>query len=240
LESLTAANKKDKDGDVAMSSSEAAMETENRLLPDLSLLASSSPLVASIYAERANCYLRLGDFLATLKDCAKSIYLKDDCIEAHITKAIALRGLNRHDEALREMTVLMEKGWGGRDARIRHAYETAEFEARKAKRPDYYAVLGCRSIATDKEIKTAYYQRSKEHHPDRHVKADDAEKQKHDTAFKLVSEALEILDDPPKRKLYDEGYDKAAIEERIQAAERAAHRQGHRGNQGGGGHHHHH
>ena len=34
---------------------------------------------------------------------------------------------------------------------------------------------------------------------------------------------LEILTDPFKRQLYDEGYDAKAIEERVAAAQRAAH-----------------
>ena len=37
-----------------------------------------------------------------------------------------------------------------------------------------------------------------------------------------LGEALEILGDEMRRKLYNEGYDKAAIEERVQAAARAA------------------
>ena len=32
--------------------------------------------------------------------------------------------------------------WGGGDAMIRHAHERADFEVRKAKRPDMYAALG--------------------------------------------------------------------------------------------------
>ena len=40
--------------------------------------------------------------------------------------------------------------------------------------------------------------------------------------FKLIGEALGMLTDPSKRKLYDEGHDKEAIEERVAAGERAA------------------
>jgi DnaJ family protein C protein 7 len=46
---------------------------------------------------------------------------------------------------------------------------------------------------------------------------------------------MEILTDDFKRRLYDEGYDKKAIEERVQRAERAAHhRSGYHGQHGSG------
>ena len=38
-----------------------------------------------------------------------------------------------------------------------------------------------------------------------------------------MEQALEILTDDFKRKLYSEGYDRAAIEERVARAQRAAH-----------------
>jgi len=208
--------------DLSLSDGSAALR---RLVPPFGLLARASPLVAQIRAERANCALRLGDHASCLRDCARALYVVDDCIDAHLTRAAALRALGRYDDALADLTALIDR-WGHHDVRVRHAYETTEFEARKAKRPDYYSVLGCRRVSTDKEIKAAYYRRSKEHHPDRHVNDDPEAKAAHEQAFKLVSEALEILDDPNKRKLYDEGYDKAAIDDRIAAAERAAREHG--------------
>ncbi|KAJ8602267.1 hypothetical protein CTAYLR_003657 [Chrysophaeum taylorii] len=191
-----------------------------RLLPPLSVLAAATPLVAQVRAERANCYLRLGDHAASLRDCAVALYVKDDCIDAHLTRAAALRATGRHDHALADLGALMDR-WGHNDVRVRHAYETTAFEARKAKRPDYYVVLGCRKVSTEKEIKAAYYRKSREHHVDRHVQADDATRAEHEAAFKVVGEAFEVLADPSKRALYDEGYDLRAIEERLAAAERA-------------------
>ena len=43
---------------------------------------------------------------------------------------------------------------------IRHAYERADFEVRKAKRPDFYAALGVMSVATEGEIKSEYRQKA--------------------------------------------------------------------------------
>jgi len=53
--------------------------------------------------------------------------------------------------------------------------------------------------------------------------------------FKLLGEALEILTDDFKRKLWNEGYDREAIFERVRAAERAASNHNKDGCCGGGG-----
>jgi hypothetical protein len=66
------------------------------------------------------------------------------------------------------------------------------------------------------EIKSAYKQRALEYHPDKHTESEGARRAAEEK-FKLLGEALEILGDEFQRKLYDEGYDKAAIAERVQA-----------------------
>lgn len=61
-------------------------------------------------------------------------------------------------------------------------------------RKDYYAVLGVSQDATQKEIKKAFRNLAKIHHPD---KGGDTEK------FKKINEAYEVLCDPEKRRKYD-------------------------------------
>ena len=46
---------------------------------------------------------------------------------------------------------------------------------------------------------------------------DEAERVAAEEKFKLLGEALEIMEDQMKRQLYDEGYDKEAIAERVEA-----------------------
>ena len=72
------------------------------------------------------------------------------------------------------------------------------------------------------EIKAAYKKRALECHPDKHSDGGDAARAAAEAEFKALGEALEVLDDDFKRKLYNEGYDKEAIAERVQAANRAA------------------
>ena len=59
---------------------------------------------------------------------------------------------------------------------------------------DYYAVLGVDKAAGQSDIKKAYRELSKQHHPD---KGGDAEK------FKEISQAYTTLSDPDKRADYD-------------------------------------
>jgi molecular chaperone DnaJ len=61
---------------------------------------------------------------------------------------------------------------------------------------DYYKVLGVPKEATDKEITKAYRKLAKLYHPDANPGAEDK--------FKQVSAAYDVLNDPEKRKEYDE------------------------------------
>jgi hypothetical protein len=73
---------------------------------------------------------------------------------------------------------LLER-WGANDPLVRHAFERADFQVRKRKRPDMYAALGCPTVSCEAEIKTAYRQRALEFHPDKWM---DRPKEDRDTA----------------------------------------------------------
>ncbi len=208
----------------------AAVELFNVALSTAGNIPTRAPLHAMMYSESAGAKLRLKDYDGCLKDCAKCLYGKDDCVEAWSYRAKALFGLERHEEALSDMETLM-RSWGQGNEVIRSCYEKAEFNVRKAKRADYYSLFNLPTVCSDPEIRKGYKARALELHPDKLSQKSAAEQKQGEELFKLLGEGLEILTDPFKRQLYDEGYDKEAIEERVQAAQRAAHRQGH-------GHHH--
>ena len=63
---------------------------------------------------------------------------------------------------------------------------------------DYYAILGVKKDAGEKEIKQAYRKLARRHHPDVNPGNKEAEEK-----FKEVSEAYEVLSDKEKRAKYD-------------------------------------
>jgi DnaJ-class molecular chaperone len=78
---------------------------------------------------------------------------------------------------------------------------------------DYYAVLGVKRDADEKEIKRAYREMARKYHPDVNSGPDAEER------FKTINEAHQVLSDPEKRARYDRF---GADWERYQAADGAS------------------
>jgi len=189
----------------------------------LVFLPKKTAFSVMIESKKAACLVRLKKYQECLTCVAHILYHADDCKEAWLARCSALHALDRHDEVLADMTQLMQR-WGSNDSMIRHAYERADFEVRKAKRPDMYAALGVSSRkASEAGIKSAYRQKALQWHPDKWMDKTKEEQEKAEVKFKELGNYLEILTDVFKRQLYDEGYDAEAIEERVKAAQRAAH-----------------
>mmetsp|Transcript_66031 Transcript_66031/g.157890 ORF Transcript_66031/g.157890 Transcript_66031/m.157890 type:complete len:247 (-) Transcript_66031:186-926(-) len=72
---------------------------------------------------------------------------------------------------------------------------------------DYYSVLGVGRDASDADIKKAYRKAALQWHPDKNPE----NKEQAEHMFKLVAEAYDVLSDPQKRNLYNQG-GKEAVE----------------------------
>jgi molecular chaperone DnaJ len=66
-------------------------------------------------------------------------------------------------------------------------------------RTDYYEVLGVPRAASQEDIKRAFRQLAREHHPDVNKDPGAADR------FKLINEAYQVLGDPERRARYDRG-----------------------------------
>src|SRR5215216_1510983 len=64
---------------------------------------------------------------------------------------------------------------------------------------DYYKILGVDKNASLEDIKKAYRQLARKHHPDLNPNDKEAHKK-----FQQINEANEVLSDPEKRKKYDQ------------------------------------
>ena len=65
---------------------------------------------------------------------------------------------------------------------------------------DYFAILGLKPSASEKEIRSAYKRLAKKHHPDVNPGNKKAEEK-----FKEINEAYEVLSDPEKRRKWEAG-----------------------------------
>ena len=91
-----------------------------------------------------------------------------------------------------------------------------------AQRPCLYQKLGVKGVgskASEKEIRAAYKRAALECHPDKMRESAEAERVASEAKFKELGEALDILTDEFKRKLWDEGHDLDAIAQRVQMRE---------------------
>ena len=204
---------------------------------DAAPMPPAAPLRTTLLCERAAARLRLKDYAACLADCEAALAGSDDSRQskgAYLTRAGCLRAMGQPAEALTSLRAALEMDPG--DVRLKADADTCEFEARRAARPDYYALLGCGRTAGPSDVKLAYRARALEWHPDRLPAGASAEERAAaEERFKAIGEAFEVLSETAKKELYDQGYDKIAIEERLAAAARAAREHGKRGASAGCG-----
>lgn len=76
---------------------------------------------------------------------------------------------------------------------------------------DYYTVLGIIRTATSDQIRSAFHRFAREHHPDNFAGAPPEEGEQHTELYQLGSEAYQVLFDPIKRKIYDEGLEQGHV-----------------------------
>jgi molecular chaperone DnaJ len=70
---------------------------------------------------------------------------------------------------------------------------------------DYYAILEVSKDATEDEIRKKYRSLAKKFHPDKWTNGSESEKKEAEQKFKDIAEAYEVLSDPQKRQMYDNG-----------------------------------
>lgn len=109
-------------------------------------------------------------------------------------------------------------GPGYEDQSVKEKLKDAKFMLKKSKRIDLYKLLGCTrgELSSEKEIKTCYKKAALKWHPDRHSASDKETQELAVKKFKEIGDAYELLTDPQRKSLYDQGYDREEIEQRVE------------------------
>ena len=69
---------------------------------------------------------------------------------------------------------------------------------------NHYEVLGVPEDSRPGEIRAAYLELARQHHPDFHVADPPAEREAHVRRMKAITEAWDVLGDTARRRSYDE------------------------------------
>ncbi|MCJ1307244.1 hypothetical protein MMC25_000890 [Agyrium rufum] len=143
---------------------------------------------------------QLKDTKSAIADCTRALALDPSYLKARKTLARAHGEAGNWEDAAREYKAIAETHPS--EPGIAKEVRNAELELKKAKRKDYYKILGVEKDAGDNEIKKAYRKLAIVHHPDKNPGDEEAE-----IRFKDIGEAYETLSDPAKRARYDSGED---------------------------------
>ena len=121
-----------------------------------------------------------------------------------VIKADALVKHERWEAAVQLLQQTMQQH--GRSNKLQKAMQDAQTALRRSKIKDYYKVLGVERDVDDKTLKRVYRKLALQYHPDKVDKAGgDAEAA--EKKFAEITEAYEVLSDPDKRELHDQGRD---------------------------------
>lgn len=175
---------------------------------------------ARCLVERGRSRLQQGKVDACICDCEEARRLDDRLSVASTLEAEALQTVQRWDEAVSVLEALYE--WN-KDHDVFWKVEWAKFEVRRARRPDYYAILSLEPSCSASTVKKSYLRMSVELHPDKQKQRNpDVDAKEAEDMFKMVVEAYEFLGDSAKRELYDKGYDAQGIREVLSVRKRFA------------------
>ncbi|KAJ1978614.1 hypothetical protein H4R34_003138 [Dimargaris verticillata] len=136
--------------------------------------------------------------------CSEALKLEPDSTEALLARADIYLELEEADKAIQDLTKAQEL-LGGQDRTIQQKLMKAAQLQRKAKRKDYYKILGVSREATSADIKKAYRRLARKWHPDTY--SGDLSEDEVRAKMSDINEANEILQDKERRAQFDRGED---------------------------------
>ena len=163
-----------------------------------------------ILANRALCYQKLNKNTEALRDSNQSIKLNPYYARGYVKRGNVYMELKMFDDAKADFQKAkdLDPSVSGVEGFLNDANKKAE----KARKRDYYAILGIDRNASEHEIKKAYKKMAMKYHPDRNSESEETKKMA-EKKFIDVNDAYSVLSDPKKKSMYDQGIDPLNPEE---------------------------
>ena len=157
-----------------------------------------------ILANRALCYQKLNKHKEALHDSNLSIKLNPYYARGYVKRGNVYMELKMYDDA--KLDFQKAKDLDPSVSGVEGFLNDAKVQAEKARKRDYYAILGVDKNASEQEIKKAYKKMAMKYHPDRNSESEETKKMA-EKKFIDVNDAYTVLSDPKKKSMYDQGVD---------------------------------
>ena len=163
-----------------------------------------------ILANRALCYQKLKKNTEALRDSNQSVKLNPYYARGYVKRGNVYMELKMYDDAKADFQKAKELD--PNVSGVEGFLNDAKNQAEKARKRDYYAILGIDRNADEHEIKRAYKKMAMKYHPDRNSESEETKKMA-EKKFIDVNDAYSVLSDPKKKRMYDQGVDPLNPEE---------------------------
>ena len=148
---------------------------------------------SKLFFNRASVAFKLTKFSKTLKDSTAAFELDKNYTKALFLRAKTFTQLKMLEEAISDFETLLRSNPECQEYKQLLAETTLQLTKSNTGPKDYYKILGVERGASNAEIKQAYFNRARDHHPDRHSDASEWAQRKHEAKFKEIQQAYRYL-----------------------------------------------
>lgn len=163
-----------------------------RQAAELARKLNNRDMSAILHFNLAMAYDKLGAHNQAADECAAAVKLNDKYIKAHVKRAEIFMSQAKFEEAVICYEHVCELDSTKKDDAMRRINLAKEL-FKTAKKQDQHEILGLRPNFTIEDLRAAYKQKARAHHPDKHSDADVVTRRIHEKIFKDASEAYSFF-----------------------------------------------